>query len=206
MSRWDSSLVADKLRPICMNHKSFKIHTHDGGFVFEQPAMAPNREKPMYNGHRADIHKVFYEYAQSLGVSFVMGERVTAYHEDPSTGKAWVETESSGIFVGDVVVGADGVRSKARKLVLGFDDKPKSSGYAVFRAWFNAEESGISTDPLTKEFVENGDTHTGWLGPDVHLLVASCKQGKEISWVCTHRVSFLSSEISARYDSNSFTG
>jgi 2-polyprenyl-6-methoxyphenol hydroxylase-like FAD-dependent oxidoreductase len=35
----------------------------------------------------------------------------------------------------DLVVGADGVRSKARELVLGYNDKPKSSGYAVFRAW-----------------------------------------------------------------------
>lgn len=190
MSRWDSSLVADKLRPICMNHKSFKINTSKGEFVFEQPAMVPSREKPMYNGHRADIHRVFYEYAKSLGVSFVMGKRVVAYHEDPSQQKAWVETDSGETFVGNVVVGADGVRSRARKLALGFDDKPKSSGYAIFRAWFSVEGSGIDTDPLTKEFVENGDTHTGWLGEDVHLLVASCKGGKEISWVCTHTVSF----------------
>jgi 2-polyprenyl-6-methoxyphenol hydroxylase-like FAD-dependent oxidoreductase len=35
-----------------------------------------------------------------------------------------------------MVIGADGVRSKARELVLGYVDKPKSSGYAVFRAWF----------------------------------------------------------------------
>lgn len=38
-------------------------------------------------------------------------------------------------IVGDVVIGADGVRSKARELVLGYVDKPKSSGYAVWRAW-----------------------------------------------------------------------
>lgn len=36
----------------------------------------------------------------------------------------------------DVVIGADGVRSKARELVLGYFDKPKSSGYAVYRAWY----------------------------------------------------------------------
>lgn len=35
-----------------------------------------------------------------------------------------------------MVVGADGVRSKARELVLGYVDKPKSSGYAVWRAWY----------------------------------------------------------------------
>lgn len=35
-----------------------------------------------------------------------------------------------------MVVGSDGVRSKARELVLGYVDKPKSSGYAVWRAWY----------------------------------------------------------------------
>lgn len=36
----------------------------------------------------------------------------------------------------DCVIGADGVRSKARELVLGYEDKPKSSGYAIWRAWY----------------------------------------------------------------------
>lgn len=35
----------------------------------------------------------------------------------------------------DLVIGSDGVRSIARTLVLGYEDKPKSSGYAIFRAW-----------------------------------------------------------------------
>ena len=40
-------------------------------------------------------------------------------------------------IVADVVIGADGVRSKARTLVLGYEDNPKSSGYAIWRAWYN---------------------------------------------------------------------
>lgn len=189
MSRWDPALIEEKLRPVCMRHSGFKIQNKDGQQIFFQAAMPPNRERPMYNGHRADIHKVFYEYAKSLGVEFNMGQKVTGYQEDAASGKAWIETESGEIFKGDVVVGADGVRSRARKLILGYEDKPRSSGYSVWRAWFNAEENGVTTDPLTKEFVENGDTHTGWLGDDMHLLVASCKGGKEISWVCTRKVS-----------------
>jgi len=39
-------------------------------------------------------------------------------------------------IVADVVIGADGVRSKARALVLGYEDNPKSSGYAIWRAWY----------------------------------------------------------------------
>ncbi|KAF8248753.1 FAD/NAD(P)-binding domain-containing protein [Wilcoxina mikolae CBS 423.85] len=187
LARWDRSLVADRLDALCMHHKHFRIHTHDGEWVLDQGKMPPNPERPMYNGHRADIHRVLYEYAMSLGIPIHLGKRITSYHEDDTEGKAWVTTDQGEVFKGDVVVGADGTRSRARKLVLGYDDKPKSSGYAIYRAWFDAEEAGIGEDILTREFVANGDTHTGWLGPDVHFLVATCKGGKELSWVCTHK-------------------
>jgi len=153
--------VADRLDALCMHHKHFRIHTHSGEWVLDQAKMPPNKERPMYNGHRADIHRVMYEYAISLGIPIHLGKRITSYHEDNTEGKSWVTTDQGVIFKGDVVIGADGVRSKARKLVLGYDDKPKSSGYAIYRAWFDAEEAGIGEDLLTREFVANGDTHTG---------------------------------------------
>lgn len=101
------------------------------------------------------------------------------------------------------MIGADGVRSKARELVLGYEDKPKSSGYAVWRAWYDALNSllirqpltnrhrfpntDMIADPRTKEFCENGDTFNGWIGPDVHFLFSTIKGGKDCCWVLTHR-------------------
>lgn len=35
-----------------------------------------------------------------------------------------------------MVIGCDGVHSKARELVLGHETKLQSSGYAIFRAWY----------------------------------------------------------------------
>lgn len=66
------------------------------------------------------------------------------------------------------------------------EDKPKSSGYAIYRAWMDSTE--LAKDPLTAPLVQ-GDTHTGWLGPDIHFLAASIKGGKDFSWVFTHKVS-----------------
>jgi 2-polyprenyl-6-methoxyphenol hydroxylase-like FAD-dependent oxidoreductase len=234
IARWDRTLVADRLYALCMHHKNFRIHTHTGELILEQPKVPHNPDAPMYNGHRADFHRIFYDYALSLGITIHMGKRIASYHEDKRAGNAWVATDSGERFCGNVVVGADGVRSQARKLVLGLDDRTQSSGYAVYRAWFNAEAAGIFDDDLTREFVANGDTHTGCeycaaiirfclkphpnlpclfkhldstlernffgygltliclgLGPDVHFLVASCKEGRDLSWVCTHRVSYF---------------
>lgn len=131
---------------------------------------------------RGEIHKILFDHALSVGVDIRLGQKVTEYFEDDSG--AGVVSNGERV-TGDVVLGCDGVRSKARTLVLGYDDKPKPSGYAVYRAWLDSSE--LAKDPLTKDLVINGDTHTGWLGPDIHFLAASIKNGKEFSWVCTHK-------------------
>lgn len=143
---------------------------HTGEWVLDQAKVPPNPEKPMYNGRRSDFHRVIYEYAMSLGIPIHLGKRVSSYHEDDEEMKAWVTTDDGEIFKGDVVVGADGVRSRARKLVLGYDDKLKNSGYAVYRAWFDAEKAGLEKDVLTREFVVDGDTHTGCKSPRIFFI------------------------------------
>lgn len=45
----------------------------------------------------------------------------------------------------------------------------------------------LAKNDLTKDLVIHGDSHTGWLGPDIHFLAASIKDGKEFSWVFTHK-------------------
>lgn len=85
----------------------------------------------------------------------------------------------------DLVLGADGVRSKARELVLGYADAPKSSGYAVWRAWF--PNTDMLADPRTHDFCAHGDTFNGWIGPDVHFLFSTLKGGSDCCWVLTHK-------------------
>lgn len=59
-----------------------------------------------------------------------------------------------------------GIKSLARELVLGFEDKPKSSAYACFRAYFKG--AYLKDDPLCREFVEKECVNI-WIGNDVHL-------------------------------------
>ena len=115
-------------------------------------------------------------------VEIRLGQQVTEYFEDDK--EAGVVSNGERI-VGDVVLGVDDVRSKARMLVLGYEDKPKPSGYAIYRAWMSSED--LAKNDLTKDLVIHGDSHTGWLGPDIHFLAAAIKDGKEFSWVFTHK-------------------
>lgn len=209
--------VAGRLRKLSidLHEYGFRIHKYDTGEVmFHQKVPETNPEAPVFNGHRGELHQVVFDYArEELGIPIHLGQKVLAYFEED--GHAGIVLKTGERVVADVVVGADGVRSKARELVLGYEDKPKSSGYAVWRAWYIfdfisilispchdgfSKKTRILTpdasrfpntdmikDPRTKEFCENGDTFNGWIGPDVHFLFSTVKNGADCCWVLTHK-------------------
>ncbi|KAI0456865.1 putative monooxygenase [Xylaria acuta] len=136
-----------------------------------------------FDGHRGEFHEVVYKHALDIGVDVRLDARVEDYFEDDD--EAGVVLEGGERITANVVLAAEGVRSRGRKIVLGYDDRPKASGYAVYRTWFDADE--IAKDPDLQFFTNNGDKHVAWLGPDVHFIAASVKGGKDFSWVCTHK-------------------
>ncbi|CAI6332851.1 unnamed protein product [Periconia digitata] len=185
-ARWDNGSVAAKMRSISIDLQSygFNIHKWDTGeIVLNQKTPPPNPKAPMFNGHRGELHEIVFNYAQEIGVEILLGQRVDNYWED-ETGAGLVLADGTKVH-GDVVIGSDGVRSKARTLVLGYEDKPKSSGYAVWRAWFSNKD--MLADRETAHFCESGDTFNGWIGPDVHFLFSTLKGGSDCCWVLTHR-------------------
>ncbi|KAF2469976.1 FAD/NAD(P)-binding domain-containing protein [Lindgomyces ingoldianus] len=184
--RWSNGAIARKMRALSIDLTSygFNIHKWDTGeIVINQRSPIKDETAPVFNGHRGELHEVVFRYAQEVGVPIHLGNRVERYWEDENG--AGIVLEDGTKIVGDVVIGSDGVRSKARTLVLGYEDKPKSSGYAVWRAWFPNKD--MLADPETKQFCENGDTFNGWIGPDVHFLFSTIKNGSDCCWVLTHR-------------------
>ncbi|KAF2452203.1 FAD/NAD(P)-binding domain-containing protein [Karstenula rhodostoma CBS 690.94] len=186
-ARWENGDIARAMRKISIDLQAygFNIHKWDTGEVVINQKSPPRDETaPVFNGHRGELHEIVFNYAKKLGVEIVLDSRVDNY---------WETEDAAGISLGDgtrvegdVVVGSDGVRSKARTLVLGYEDKPKSSGYAVWRSWFSNED--MLADPETRQFCENGDTFNGWIaGPDVHFLFSTLKGGSDCCWVLTHK-------------------
>ncbi|KAK4151055.1 hypothetical protein C8A00DRAFT_45680 [Chaetomidium leptoderma] len=168
-------------------HKADVFHFHDwqGNFVTTQSFTEEHRAwGPRINGHRGEIHQAILQHARARGsIDIRLGCHVVDYFEDGDG--AGVETDTGERFTADVVLAAEGVRSRGRKLVLGFEDAPQPSGYAVFRTWFPADE--LAKNEKTRHLVAAGDSHNGWIGEDVHFLAAAVKDGTEMSWVCTHK-------------------
>lgn len=183
LARWPG--MTEQLYPICHVGKHLKFKSYKGEELFTQDLDNEKIFGKKYSGHRGEIHQIVWKYANELGIDIRLRQTISEYFEtDEEAGVI-----SNGVrHVGDVVLAADGVRSKGRTKVLGFEDRPQKSGYAIYRAWLDSTE--IRKNPLTRYMVENGDTFNAWVGPDKHFLATSVKDGKDFSWVCTHTVMY----------------
>ncbi|KAL4898940.1 hypothetical protein BDW74DRAFT_189624 [Aspergillus multicolor] len=151
-------------------------HWETGEVLAQQPAM----DMAGYIGHRGDYHRAFLDRVAGLGIRIHMGCTVVSYDED----KPAITLADGEVHHADVIVAADGIKSLARELVLGFEDKPKSSGYACYRAYFKG--SHLKEDPLCREFVEKECINI-WIGHDVHLVQNTLRDGEEFNWILTHK-------------------
>jgi 2-polyprenyl-6-methoxyphenol hydroxylase-like FAD-dependent oxidoreductase len=176
--RWPG--VIEAMKKVARKTTWLDLYHWKGEFVTRQSFDAEKEWGPRINGHRGELYSIIHQHAVDRGVQIRWGQRVTDYFEDAE--RAGVVTNGERMFA-DVVIAAEGVRSRGRKIVLGFDDKPKSSGYAVYRSWFSGD--AIKDNPVLKHLVER-DSHSGFIGPDLHFLVSSLKDGKEFNWVFTH--------------------
>lgn len=175
--------VMEGIQPVIRHTTSLDLYKWTGELITTQSFVEEAKWGKRVQGHRGGLHRVVFQHALDRGIDVRLGHRVTDYFEDEK--EAGVVVNGSERIVADVVIAAEGVRSRGRKIVLGFDDNPKASGYAVYRAWFPADD--LAKNERTKHLIVNGDTHQTWVGPDIHFITSSLKGGKDVNWVFTHK-------------------
>ncbi|KAI1642809.1 putative monooxygenase [Daldinia loculata] len=179
LERWGGKSLYHKLTSIGNQAPDMQIRRwHDGKILAQQPLM----DMAGYIGHRGDYHEAFIQAVKDAGIEIQMGREVVAYDElKPSV------IFADGIEdTADLIVGADGIKSRARELVLGFEDAPKSSGYSCYRAYFPGKH--LQEDPLCREFVDH-DCVNIWIGEDTHLVQNTLRNGDEFNWIVTRKLS-----------------
>jgi 2-polyprenyl-6-methoxyphenol hydroxylase-like FAD-dependent oxidoreductase len=138
--------------------------------------------------HRGTLVHGLYEHAKSLGIDLRFASGATDYWEDE--GQAGVTVNGEQRIAADCVVGADGVHSKTRDYVLGYQIAPQPSGLAAFRACFSANL--LAGDPDAQWILEEAGVQdrmrryitTGGLG----LTLSTGKRGQNVIWQVWHRV------------------
>ncbi|MEB3370926.1 FAD-dependent monooxygenase [Saccharopolyspora mangrovi] len=138
---------------------------------------------PYWHYHRADLHRVLLdaclaEDGHGPVVRVETSARVVELDRTEPRRPA-VVTADGRRFGGDLVIGADGIRSAVRDLA-GFDDTLVFSGEMAYRALIPGDL--VASDPATRFLLDRYHS-TIWYGPDKHLVHYVIRGGEYLNVV-----------------------
>ncbi|KAF7342099.1 FAD/NAD-P-binding domain-containing protein [Mycena venus] len=169
--RWG---LGDDLRRASVKPESITFRRYKTGHRVGWTKWGENMDKdygsPYYHVHRADLLDMLLKLASPYMTLF-LNSRVVSL--DPDLGQ--LTLESGRRFRADIILGADGVKSMIREVVVGHPDKPIPTGDAAYRAIIPTAE--MSKDPDLKPLVDHPEM-TGWIGPGRHIM-GYCIRGRE---------------------------
>lgn len=119
---------------------------------------------PYYFLHRADLINLLVETAKRhKNIDLRMNSQVVDYDYDAPA----LKTEDGTWIKGDVIVGADGIKSAVRNAVNGSPIDPVDTGDVAYRILVPAQP--LLDDPKTRHLVEQ-PWAVHWLGPEGHAV------------------------------------
>jgi salicylate hydroxylase len=119
---------------------AIRIRRWQTGEVISLTQLVPDFEErfgaPYYVIHRANLQLAMYELAVSMGVRVRVNAGVRSYNAESQS----VVLQNGETHYADLVVAADGIKSEARRVVLGgLDQPPQQCGFAAYRAMVDAD-------------------------------------------------------------------
>lgn len=119
------------------------------------PAIETRFDGPFVNIHRAELHQILLDGVQPGSVH--LGHRIVGI--DESASGLTLSFDNGVVVPVDIAIGADGIRSRVREIILGREE-PRFIGRIAPRAVFPTERLG---GPPIRDC-------TKWWAPDRHVL------------------------------------
>jgi 2-polyprenyl-6-methoxyphenol hydroxylase-like FAD-dependent oxidoreductase len=125
--------IVDKYLAAAFPFENPCLYAPDGSLIAKLPGLRlAGPEYPANLGvSRLALHKVLTEEAQTRGASVTLGQSVSSLRQDADGVDVAFSDGTSGRY--DIVVGADGINSRVRKLLFGDRYAPRYTGQAVWR-------------------------------------------------------------------------
>ncbi len=150
--------VLDKLRTVAFQPYSHLNRVWDTGEVKRELPMPENLfGAPFLCMHRADLHEALYSVLPPEVVQ--CGKKLVGL--DHKNGGVEISFADGTKARHDGVIGADGVHSKVREIIIG-PDAPLHKGRIAYRAVFDASLMNGG---------DIGPSRTKWWGPDRHIVI-----------------------------------
>ena len=137
-----------------------------------------------WNVIRPDLHKMLMDTVQAHGIEVRYLQHVVEFLE--TSDKGGVKLSDGEILYADLVIAADGIRSKSWTVVTGEEPKTYSSGSALFRcAYPTSHAMQIPSLREKWELSTHGETMHFFLGSVSHGIMLIGKE--KICWGWMHR-------------------
>jgi len=167
----ESAITAAGVRPA-----AYVFRLHDTGEEIQRFALSDDHERlhgaPYTQLHRADFHALLAEKARSLKPDVVrLNKRVASFEED-AKGVTLHFTDGTSAR-GDLLIGADGLKSVVRKQIVG--ETP--ANYTGDAAW----RITVPTERLPAGLIE--PAMTLFLGPGGHAVFYYLRGGRLLNFV-----------------------
>lgn len=165
-----------ELDKICVRPSAYNFRVHSTGELIQTMPLGETHEKrfgaPYIQLHRADIHDVLARKVKDLDPDCIeLGATVKGFEESDDGVTVFVENGKS--YQGDILIGADGIKSAVRRQLFG-DQAANYTGQVAWRIV-------VPTDRLPDDFMEQ--TMTVWCGPRSHAVIYYLRGGDLINFV-----------------------
>ncbi|KAL2114410.1 hypothetical protein VUR80DRAFT_8100 [Thermomyces stellatus] len=130
---------------------------------------------PFAGIHRVDLQQALYQRARDLGARFELGQRVDGIDLDA----AEVRTATGLKVRADLIVAADGLRSRCRDVFIPDGDGPRATGDLAYRIVLRLDDID---DAELRRWVRDVSVHF-WIGPGSHAVGYSLRGGMEYNIV-----------------------
>jgi salicylate hydroxylase len=168
--------LRDALDKVGVKPNEYEFRRFDTGELLHRIPFAQAHERnhgaPYYHLHRADFHQILYDKVRSLDPNCItLNARVTGFSEN--SGGAMLNLADGTTVSGDIIVGADGIKSAIRAQIVG-ETPAKYTGYVAWRVT-------VPREKLPKDIMEL--VGTVWCGPKNHCVVYWLRRGELLNFV-----------------------
>jgi salicylate hydroxylase len=168
--------LRDELEPIVVRPKAFEFRRFDTAELMHRIPLGAQHEAahgaPYFHIHRADLHELLVRKVRSLAPDAILLNARAERFEESADGVTLVLADGRRV-AGDVLVGADGIRSAIRPQILG--ETPVT--YTGDVAW----RAVIPVERLPAGIMDR--VSTVWCGPKKHAVMYYLRAGALMNFV-----------------------
>jgi 2-polyprenyl-6-methoxyphenol hydroxylase-like FAD-dependent oxidoreductase len=167
----DRPLAAVAVTPVAFQYRLYNT----GDVLHEIPlgtTHARNYGATYYHLHRADLHSILAARVRELDPDAVVLD-ATADDFTETENSVTVRFKDGTRATGDVLIGADGIKSAIRAQIIG----PSSAEFTGYVSW----RAVVPSSRLPADFMPR--ICTNWVGPNAHVIVYYLRRGELVNFV-----------------------